>query len=420
MSCDADLLANTLLPSLTSDANISIPPITIDDSKYQLPVTTASQLYGTIKSAKIEDVTTKEIDGSGSFDVMMSSIKQHLYQEYDQGRITGAEYTKAYTDLVQSALQQSITFVLEKDRQFWTNQLAQIQAIQGVIALDQAKIDLARLNIEAYTVKTKYANEKLNLSLLDQQYCKAVFETEQLLPSQKDQIDAQTGLTEAQKDTQLVSTDIESYRLNSMLPKEASLLEANKDLVVAQKAGQEAKTSIDQYTKSDMLPAQKDLVIAQKNVQISQKDLIDSQVLGQDAKTAIDGYQLSDMLPKQKDLVIAQTSKTDADKAQVLFTTAQVLPAQVNLITAQVASEGSKKALTDQQKLLVEEQTSVQEAQHTGTPGGYIGKQMELYDAQIQAFADDTTVKKANVVASIINTNTTVSGETRAETFPNV
>lgn len=303
MSCGADLVANTLLPSLTADADITIPLISIDDTKYQLPTTSASQLYGTIRSVKIEDVTTTEVGGPGAFDTLLTSIRNHLAIEYEAGRITGAEYTKTYSELVQAALQNSISFVLQKDKQFWENQIAQITAIQGVIALDRAKIELAQTNILAYTAKTQYANEKINLAIQDQNYCKVKYEVEEILPKQ-------VAMTEA------------------------------------------------------------------------------------------------------------GISKSSAETASITYNTDHVLPAQKALLTAQTSTETSKKVLTDKQQQLVVEQTATQKAQYMGTPAGYIGKQMELYDAQITAYSNDYTIKRAQVISSLRSTNATVSGEVAPETFP--
>ena len=62
-------------------------------------------------------VTTSEagiVTGSGYFDDLMETISKHLVAQYDQGRLTGDTYAKAYVGLIQSTLSQSVQFALAK------------------------------------------------------------------------------------------------------------------------------------------------------------------------------------------------------------------------------------------------------------------------------------------------------------------
>jgi hypothetical protein len=45
------------------------------------------------------DLTTGAINGTGAFDKLMVGVAAQLQGEYDAGRITGAEYTKAYISI---------------------------------------------------------------------------------------------------------------------------------------------------------------------------------------------------------------------------------------------------------------------------------------------------------------------------------
>jgi hypothetical protein len=60
------------------------------------------------------DLTTGAINGTGTFDKLMVGVAAQLQGEYDAGRITGAEYTKAYITLTQSALVHHYNFYLVK------------------------------------------------------------------------------------------------------------------------------------------------------------------------------------------------------------------------------------------------------------------------------------------------------------------
>lgn len=61
------------------------------------------------------EVTTGDISGTGVFDQLMRSIKAHITQEYEAGRITGKDYATVYLGGMQSAIKEAVTFVLQKD-----------------------------------------------------------------------------------------------------------------------------------------------------------------------------------------------------------------------------------------------------------------------------------------------------------------
>ena len=63
---------------------------------------------------QITDVTTGAINGTGVFDKLMSTVKAHIAEEYDKGRIKGQDYATLYLGSIQSVLQQSIEYVLRE------------------------------------------------------------------------------------------------------------------------------------------------------------------------------------------------------------------------------------------------------------------------------------------------------------------
>ena len=60
----------------------------------------------------ITEVTEGTLTGNGVFDKLMATVTAHLNDQYTKGRITGAEYATVYLGAVQSAMQQSVSFVL--------------------------------------------------------------------------------------------------------------------------------------------------------------------------------------------------------------------------------------------------------------------------------------------------------------------
>ncbi len=55
------------------------------------------------------------VTGEGVYDVLMNSVRAQVYEEYEQGRITGQEYSEVYLGATQSALGLALEFLMKKD-----------------------------------------------------------------------------------------------------------------------------------------------------------------------------------------------------------------------------------------------------------------------------------------------------------------
>ena len=60
----------------------------------------------------VTELTTAEIAGTGVFDVLMRSVKNHVQEEHAKSRITGKEYATVYLEALQSTMAQSIEYLL--------------------------------------------------------------------------------------------------------------------------------------------------------------------------------------------------------------------------------------------------------------------------------------------------------------------
>ena len=118
--------------------------VDLNTPEYQFPGTITSALYTPVTRFTNADLTTG-VDGTGVFDAIMKSFAAHLKTEYTSGRITGAEYTKAFTALVESAMGGAIQYLLGKDQAFWAAQNAQIAAITARVGLETSKYQLESL-----------------------------------------------------------------------------------------------------------------------------------------------------------------------------------------------------------------------------------------------------------------------------------
>ena len=211
MSCGADTTANTLLTSLLAGKSFDLPDVDLSDDMYQIPADDGSLLDNVDKLTN-EDLTTRVVDGSGVFDALMSGLSAHLKKEYEQNRITGEQYTKAYTASLGGALQTATSFLLGRDQAYWQAVLAQMQArtteIQVVTArvqLEVAKAQLATARIQAMNAEAEFGLTKMKIATEDQQYCLLKVQTEQgdytlnqIMPTQKTLLEEQVEVQRAQ------------------------------------------------------------------------------------------------------------------------------------------------------------------------------------------------------------------------------
>ena len=286
MSCGAEAEGNSLFQTLTAGVSFDIPQIDVTGPSFQIPGGMDSELYKEVTRIANSELTTTTLDGTGTFDVLMRGFKAHLKEEYNQSRITGAEYTKAYTALVESAMAQGVQFLLGKDASFWQAMSAQIQAITAKLQLETARVRHTTAQLEALNQEATFALTKMRLANENMQYCIGKFNHEQMLPAQK------TG--------QDITNRTAVYNLDMIMP--------------LQKVGLEHSNSIALFNLQTMLPQQYELLVEQTEVQRAQT-----------LDTRSDGITVVGAVGKQKDLYSQQIVSYQRDselKAAKLFTDA--------------------------------------------------------------------------------------------------
>lgn len=169
-SKSSDQLSEKLYYNLTKSDNFNLDNLQINPDDFKLPDGLLDKIINYKVSATLEEVTTKDPDGTGAFDTFMTAISKHLEKEFSQGRIVGADYSNAYIAAMQMALQQAVDFVLKKDQVFISATTAQLAAIDAAIGIIKSKIVLITAQIQAYIAQTQYAGEKLKLSNLHETY----------------------------------------------------------------------------------------------------------------------------------------------------------------------------------------------------------------------------------------------------------
>ena len=212
---DIDIRSKELLSSVTEGLDFNIPNVDFNDSAFDIPDSLANALQNTPEQLTVDTLTECVVDGNGCFDKVMTALKAHLNLEYEAGRITGAEYTKAYIASMQGALQFSVQYLLGKDNAFFQALGTQASALRANIDAYTAKVQLAIAQAQAHQLKAQYATTVLQLSATEEQKELVEAQTE-VQKQQKGLLLEQTEQAHAQvSDTQLDgSTPVTGYTGN--------------------------------------------------------------------------------------------------------------------------------------------------------------------------------------------------------------
>lgn len=222
-----------ILDTLTNGIDFSIPNVDFNDPAFYIPPSLAEALQNVPEPLTIGTLTERVVDGNGCFDQIMTALKAHLKMEYEEGRITGAEYTKAYIASMQSALQYAVQYLLGKDNAYYQALGTQAQALASNIDAYTAKVKLAIAQAQAHLSKAQYAGQVAQLYAVDKQAALVAEQTntqvgqQALLKEQTEQAHAQVS------DTQLDgTTPVTGYTGNQNSLLKQQVIAFKKDAIV--------------------------------------------------------------------------------------------------------------------------------------------------------------------------------------------
>lgn len=126
-------------------------------------------------SISIEDITNES--GTGIFDKLMVAVNTNIDLQFQQNRITGNDYANVYLGSIQSAMSQSMQFVLQE-------QLAEAQVDTARADIDvkerlTASELLTRIEQRAQIVADVDTKERLTVSELDNAFTDRVIKDKQ-------------------------------------------------------------------------------------------------------------------------------------------------------------------------------------------------------------------------------------------------
>lgn len=162
-----DQLAEKLHYNLTKDLEIDFPEIDWDSLK--IPDDLLEAINKPVKLLTEEDLTTRLPQGTGMFDALMESCKNHLKEDFIKSRLVGSEFTKAYIASMQYSMQFAVQYLTSQEGFYWQNVAAKLAAIKALIEIYTLRIRLYSEKVSAFMVRVNYANAKLNLAATQEQ-----------------------------------------------------------------------------------------------------------------------------------------------------------------------------------------------------------------------------------------------------------
>lgn len=363
---------------------------------------------------KIDELTDGNIDGKGVFDVMLRSVRSHIREEFDAGRIRGTDYANVFSLAVTQVMDQATNYAIAKAKLGLELQL--LEAEIGKVAADTVLTTKQCLLVESQSV-----NQTAQTANIDAQTRQAEYVTSFEIPSRVSANEAQTAMTLAQElqtaqqtlnvtaqrdqilaqsldiksSTKLkdIEYDVQLFNKDFKLPKELEIITAeidlkesqvslsNKELIVKQSQIDLADKEI-QVKQNQIELGTKELAIKEAQVGISEKELL---IKGE--QLLISKYELSTKLPADVALTKSQaelyTQKTTTEKAQT--DPAAIKPDSVIDINNGLIKEQGKSFLRSAEQNTAKLMIDTWNVRHTADPDGNLetAPGLNLKDADV-------------------------------------
>lgn len=398
---NSSALANDLFTALTAGVTIPASP-DFSDPKYSFTPDQTSELYKDIVGATIAEVTAGEgtLEGPGAFDVFMQAMDKHLEREFKGNRITGSQYAEVYTAVANQVMGQAVSFTLQKDQSRWNAvtaqmqaRIAEIQATEALIRLEQSKIEAANANFQLNLTAAQYALTKMQIA------------TEE---ASHDGVVADVAIKEFQRNYQQpADLAISHYERTAVMPSTVAMNEVQVDRILpAQAAIAEFQNRVLQPLEEDLQKLQRDRIIpTQADMEDFKRDSLQPVELAQQqhilnlrqpAETTLINEQIEtaraqtldtrqDGLTSISGVVGLQKRNLTVDADTKDYNLASTLPTQLALINEQIT-------LTSEQGE-AERAKTLDNRSDGATVEGSVGKQKDLYDQQIDSFIKDAQHK---------------------------
>lgn len=328
-----------------------------------IPTLDPIEITVTASLPDVSQLTTKSIDGTGVFDILMRVTKLHLLEEYNAGRITGDQYSQMYISAFQAVLQQSNAFLLN-------HQNEKLIGAQIALTRQQTVTEIANTDDAIPT----------GLGFND------TAAVEGLVASQLAINALQADLVSAQADTAASENDLVGQKIITELG------QTDTSIVVAKAAGygQNVTDVIDGKMRGDAERSQAEAnLTTQKLVtELGQTSTTKPIDLGQTTSTSIDG-----LVKAQTDLSVSQKTKVDEELVLVAQKAISELAQTSDTVPTDTSALNTSASVT-----------------------GVVNKQKILYTAQSEGFARDAEQKIARIMVDAWSVDATVGDATANST----
>lgn len=204
----------------------------------------------------LSDLTDATISGDGVFDVLMRAMENHVAQEYDTSRIRGQDYSQVYLGALQSVLDRSIMFLLNKDKSYYEAEALRLEAERLELEKDKViaetsliNAQISKINAEIPLINQQVKNaiaeefrissatgllheqqltEQKKREVMEEEICKLKGEFD-VLVQQALKVAAESAVLEAKKQTELAQTNGSGIDPDSVLGKQTRLYQAQTD-----------------------------------------------------------------------------------------------------------------------------------------------------------------------------------------------
>jgi hypothetical protein len=275
----------------------------------------------------ILDLTTGALNGTGVFDKLMASTKQHLEAEFDKGRIKGPEYATVYLGALDNVMANALQFLLQKAQIGLQADLLQQQILLAQVEVQKAAIQLQLLDIEKLKATAEVNLVNAQVATATQQRLNMVAEAEKTaaetlnVPKQGELLDAQ--IVQSQRQNLLVTQQITN--LAAELPKivaEVAEMESRAALAAQQVINLTAE-GLNIPKQGEVLDAQVcklqaefDLTVNTNTKTTGEIALLTQKTATERAQTLAIGVDPDSIIGKQKSLYTAQTAGFTRDAEQ--------------------------------------------------------------------------------------------------------
>ena len=404
-----------LLEKLTTGLDFSIPNVDFDDKAFKIPDSLLDALQKVPEPLTIGLLTERKIDGDGAFDAVMTALKSHLKLEYDEGRITGAEYSKAYIAMLQSALQFAVQYLISRDNAYYQALGAQTQALISSINVYKAKVELAIAQAQAHQNKAEYANRVLGLGAVEKQTLLTNAQTSKTTEEVK-LVTSQTARTE--QDTKLTEANTSKVGKESLLVEAQTSQTAENTKLVTANTGKVGKEAL--LIEAQTAQTEENTKLATANIAKTGEEtkLVTANTGKVGEETRLVGTQIlvqtqqKELLKEQTEAAHSQTSDTKLDKSPVSGSIGK----QTALIQAQTEVQKQQKELLVEQTEQAHAQVSDKQLDGVTPVTGYTGNQNALLKQQVTSFKKDAIIKAAKVYADSLTTQLSMNTATVAGT----